>query len=266
MSVFSVNFELEQGTDFVEEFDLTKTDGSPLNLIGHQIAARVRKHPTAVTYEKFTITFINREEGKIKLSLTNTQTINLSTGRNYYDILIKDPLNRITKIVEGNIMVNEGVTSEVSDDLFSDANNVDASDGYVIMYLESEGKFVYVDPDKVLEKSVEDGVLPAAFINQLDVTLDDKIDVDAGEFVSSGSTSVSNESSSPSSGIGTTSQSSPAQSRLVLMYSEDTETSEYVDPDEVLSQSVQDDTLPEDFLNKLDESLDNRINLDAGGF
>jgi hypothetical protein len=50
------------------------------------------------------------------------------------------------------------------------------------MYNNDLQKYVFVDPDTVLSKSVADNFLPQDFLNKLDIDLDDRIDVDAGEF------------------------------------------------------------------------------------
>jgi len=52
----------------------------------------------------------------------------------------------------------------------------------------------------------------------------------------------------------------------VLTYNENRNKLIFVDPDDVLSNSVKDDSLPEDFLNKLGDDLDNRIDIDSGLF
>lgn len=59
-------------------------------------------------------------------------------------------------------------------------------ENYVVAYNSALNKFVIVDPDAVLSaasttSSVQPG-LPADFINTLDVDLDDRIDLDAGNF------------------------------------------------------------------------------------
>lgn len=65
-------------------------------------------------------------------------------------------------------------------------DNIDVSeisDGYVLMYNQSLGRYTFVNPNEVLSKSVvEDNSLPSVFIQQLDTDLDNKIDVDAGLF------------------------------------------------------------------------------------
>lgn len=67
----------------------------------------------------------------------------------------------------------------------SAVDNVDVSqvrDGYILMYDDVLGRYAFVDPDKLLSKSVEDGTLPEDFLAKLDADLDDRIDLDAGEF------------------------------------------------------------------------------------
>jgi hypothetical protein len=52
----------------------------------------------------------------------------------------------------------------------------------------------------------------------------------------------------------------------VLTYDERKNKMIFVDPDQVLSNAVKDNSLPEDFLNQLDTDLDNRIEFDSGEF
>ena len=66
----------------------------------------------------------------------------------------------------------------------SDLSDVDVSgiqDNYVLIYNSSTGKFVAENPDNVLSNAVTAG-LPSDFVDKLDVDLDDKIDLDAGNF------------------------------------------------------------------------------------
>jgi hypothetical protein len=56
------------------------------------------------------------------------------------------------------------------------------ADGYVLTFDEQKQKLIFVDPDEVLKKSVEDNTLPQEFIDKLDVDLDNKIDFDSGNF------------------------------------------------------------------------------------
>ena len=76
-------------------------------------------------------------------------------------------------------------TQIVVPDNISILNDVDVSnvqDGYVLMYDNALQEYTFVDPDTVLSKAVEDNILPQDFLNKLDTDLDDRINVDAGQF------------------------------------------------------------------------------------
>lgn len=186
MAVYAANFTLDKGTDFETEFDLTEDDGSPLNLTGYTGSSKIRKYSTSPRYRPFTITFVDRLKGKIKISLPANLTAGLESGRNYYDVLLTDRIGKVRKVVEGNIIVNESATLGFTDsDNIDGLGNIDVTnvqDGYVLMYDSALQKYVFVDPDKVLSKSVEDGSVPQEFIDRLDLDLDDRIDIDSGEF------------------------------------------------------------------------------------
>jgi hypothetical protein len=187
MAVYAFNYTLEKGTDFETELNLTEDDGSPLNLVGYVGSAKIRKYPTSPRYKSFTITFIDRERGRVKISLSSTQTAGLEAGRNYYDMFLTDIVGKIRKVIEGNIIVNESATLGIIDiDNIDGLGNIDVSnvqDGYVLMYDAENQKYVFVDPDEVLIKStITNEGLPEDFVDTLDVDLDNRIDLDGGEF------------------------------------------------------------------------------------
>jgi hypothetical protein len=59
---------------------------------------------------------------------------------------------------------------------------------------------------------------------------------------------------------------STVQDGYILMYDDELQRYAFVDPNVLLSKAVQDNTLPQDFIDKLDTELDNKITLDAGEF
>jgi len=66
-----------------------------------------------------------------------------------------------------------------------DVDVTGVGDKFVIMYNASTGKYTAVNPDQVLSAAVTEPTapgLPQNFKDQLDVDLDDKIDLDGGEF------------------------------------------------------------------------------------
>jgi hypothetical protein len=107
------NLIIEKGTQFEMEFDLTNDDGTPFTLLGIGTAtARIRKHANSTIYEDFSISTV-AGQGQIKLSLSPSQTANLETGRNYFDLLIytiSGNPNTRQKFIKGSAIVEESMS------------------------------------------------------------------------------------------------------------------------------------------------------------
>ena len=52
----------------------------------------------------------------------------------------------------------------------------------------------------------------------------------------------------------------------IFAYNASTQKYGFENPDQMLSKSVEDNSLPSSFINKLDDDLDNRIDADGGTF
>jgi hypothetical protein len=102
--------------------------------------------------------------------------IQVAKTSNTFNINLKKPDNYSVRTLSGGVQV-PAQFSDLSD---FDASNV--QDSYLVMYDAATQKYKAVSPDFVLSKSVEDSSLPADFVDQLDVDLDNKIDLDAGTF------------------------------------------------------------------------------------
>lgn len=74
------------------------------------------------------------------------------------------------------------VAENLSDLADVSVSNLPAKDKYVLTYDATSKKYTLVPADQVLQTAAEDTVLPQEFVDQLDIQLDDKIDVDGGEF------------------------------------------------------------------------------------
>jgi len=61
-------------------------------------------------------------------------------------------------------------------------SNLPQKDKYVLTYDASLQKYTLISADSVLSNSVDDQQLPNDFVDQLDVDLDNKIDIDGGGF------------------------------------------------------------------------------------
>jgi hypothetical protein len=105
MAVAAVNIVIEQGTDYQEVFTVNNPDGSPLDLTGYTGAAKIRKFPESVTATSFNVGIVSTA-GQVVVSLANTVTTNLKSGRYYYDVMVTSSANKKTKVVDGMVLVN----------------------------------------------------------------------------------------------------------------------------------------------------------------
>ena len=110
MAVAEVNnLVIEKGTDFSAEFSLFEADNSvaALNSLGTSYAT-IRKHPTATDYKDFSLT-ITAATGKVAIAMTSGNTSQLTSGRNYFDVVLTIKGVK-TKIIKGTILVEESVS------------------------------------------------------------------------------------------------------------------------------------------------------------
>lgn len=110
MSVAEIsNIVIEKGTHFEATFNLFDPDQSSAVLTGLTTTyARIRKYPSATSYQEFAKT-ITAGSGTIKLTLTADQTSNLSSGRNYFDVILTIE-GKKTKVIKGTAIVSESIS------------------------------------------------------------------------------------------------------------------------------------------------------------
>jgi hypothetical protein len=112
MAVYVSNLVVNCGSDFSQTFNLTNTIGdSSFNLSGYQIAAKIKKHPASSSSTTFTATITNAANGTVGIALTSGQTAALKPGRYLYDVIITSSTGYKTRVIEGNVLVREGVTT-----------------------------------------------------------------------------------------------------------------------------------------------------------
>ena len=110
MSIYVVNLGIEQGTDFQQTFDLTATNGQPLNLENYSGKSQMRKYAGSRNAYDFTVTFTDRASGQIKLSINDTITKRIKPGRYIYDIQLTDSNDEKLRVCEGQVLVRESAT------------------------------------------------------------------------------------------------------------------------------------------------------------
>ena len=85
-------------------------NNSATDLTGFTATAQMRKHPGSSSATNFQTSIINAEGGRIRVGLTTSQTAALKPGRFMYDVLITDASGEVTRVLEGSVLVREGVT------------------------------------------------------------------------------------------------------------------------------------------------------------
>lgn len=127
MAVYTANLVLSSDSDFSQIFTLENAEtNSPTNLSGFSVASSIRKHPAAKKGEGFDATITNAAAGKIRLSMPAIKSRKLvdsgffRTGRYVYDVVIMDSAAERTKVLEGTVLVNVGVTKIPDDTVYPD--------------------------------------------------------------------------------------------------------------------------------------------------
>jgi hypothetical protein len=111
MAIYVANITIPGGADFNQTFFLESTANTPLNLTGYTGYAKLKKSPASLnTSAAFTVSFPNRPDGRVKISLGSTITASLRPGRYCYDILL-DSGTAKTRVVEGSALVTAGITT-----------------------------------------------------------------------------------------------------------------------------------------------------------
>jgi hypothetical protein len=95
-------------------YDLTlqfkDSNDKNIDLTGWTAAAQIWDKGRTVKYADFAVTYTDRVEGLIKISLTDAQTTTLPDTC-YYDVLLTDTTGRKEYYLEGTFYVSEGYTT-----------------------------------------------------------------------------------------------------------------------------------------------------------
>ena len=104
------NIFIDQGATFTTTVTVTDSNGDAVNLSGYSVAAQIRKTFLSSSATAFTASISNASAGEITISLTDSQTTSLESGRYVYDVLITASGGTKTRVVEGQVTVNPSVT------------------------------------------------------------------------------------------------------------------------------------------------------------
>ena len=111
MAVYVNNITLNTGEYFSRDFYLDSIDGTPLDLTGYTAASQMRKHPESVKQTAdFNVGFIDRANGRIRVSLATTTTRLVKPGRYVWDVMFTDSSNKKSIVIEGNVLATQDIT------------------------------------------------------------------------------------------------------------------------------------------------------------
>ena len=111
MAVFSTNLIIYKHTDFEQTFVLEDgQSNSAKDLTGFTGTCKMQRTLNLGSLTSFTLSFTNRELGKIRISLTDTQTANIEEGKYFYELMLTDPNDIVERVIEGQVIVKHPVT------------------------------------------------------------------------------------------------------------------------------------------------------------
>ena len=111
MTAAVYNLTIDQGSDFAIQLTLSEA-GAAKNLTGYAGRAQLRSKKLDVeAAAEFTVTMVDPEEGKVKVSMANGTSAQLLAGLYYYDLeLYTNADSIVTRLLEGQVTVKQEVT------------------------------------------------------------------------------------------------------------------------------------------------------------
>jgi hypothetical protein len=105
------NLYVDQGSDFNAQITIYDDNNNPWNLTGYTGQAKIRKSYYSTTSVNFTVSFpVARTTGTVILDLSSSQTSLLEQGRYLYDVVLTNSSGKKTRVIEGIVTINPGVT------------------------------------------------------------------------------------------------------------------------------------------------------------
>ena len=111
MAVFSTNLVIYKYSDFEQTFMLEDSStNSAKDLTGFTATCRMQRTLNLGSLTAFTVSFTNRTQGKIRITLTDAQTAEIADGKYFYELVLTDPSGIVERVIEGVVIVKHPVT------------------------------------------------------------------------------------------------------------------------------------------------------------
>jgi hypothetical protein len=104
------NFTLQRRADYSLDLQFKDSNDAVIDLTGYTVYAQAWNEGRTTKSADFTVTYTNRSNGQISLSLTDTQTAEFPDELRY-DVLLEDSGGNREYYLEGTIFVSQGYTS-----------------------------------------------------------------------------------------------------------------------------------------------------------
>jgi hypothetical protein len=102
------NLYIDQGADFSAEIGIYDDFNTPWDLNGYTGEAKLRKSYYSSSFHEFDV-FVT-PDGMVTLTMSSTTTASVEQGRYLYDVVITSAAGKKTRVIEGLVTINPGVT------------------------------------------------------------------------------------------------------------------------------------------------------------
>lgn len=112
----SVSLDINQGESFCFNLTANNADGTSFNLSGYNLRSYIKPRYSATGFVAFSGLVTNATSGIVQLSLTSTQTNNLSAGIHVYDVEayttgVSGIDDQVQRLLNGHINIFPNVTT-----------------------------------------------------------------------------------------------------------------------------------------------------------
>ena len=111
MAAPTANIVVDQGSDFSTSIAIKNSNGSNYNLTECSVDSYIKKHETATSKTVFSVGITSAIGGEVSLSLTDTQTTAMKSGRYFYDIVVIESTGSKVRAAQGQVFVSPGITT-----------------------------------------------------------------------------------------------------------------------------------------------------------
>jgi len=105
------NLYIDQGSDFTVQVGVYDDSNAAWDLTGYSAEAKLKKSFSSSTATSFIANISGTTAGTVVLTLLASTTATLEAGRYLYDVVVTSAGGTKTRVIEGVVTVNPGVTT-----------------------------------------------------------------------------------------------------------------------------------------------------------